>query len=357
MKTFLSSFAIGVVGYLCLGLFNTAGDLEVSASVSIHATADFYDPLAANGAWVEVGSYGRCWRPAHVAAEWRPYCYGHWVWTDCGWYWVSDEPWAWACYHYGRWCKVRTGCGWAWVPGKVWGASWVSWRRGRGASSSSIGWAPLPPEASCELNVGISTWVDRTCDIGPDYYTFVNIRDFGSDSYWGCGCIYERSRNVTLIVDTFNCTNIYYNRNVIYCGGPDFNWCNTEIRRLGGREVGKIYVNRYTDPGRFKGGKFARQEGNQLALLSPRIRGDRNPKHTPRIAESLGSDKIDKGWGSVKDKNAEKQLRNHIAEESKGKDASTAKATLSPDVAQKLGRHHGAQAGGHRPGPRRQPDE
>ena len=140
VKTFLSSFAIGVAGYLCVGLFNTAGDLEVSASVAVHATADFYDPLAADGAWVEAGSYGRCWRPAHVAAEWRPYCYGHWVWTDCGWYWVSDEPWAWACYHYGSWVYDPSYT-WIWVPGIEWGPAWVSWRVGGGY----VGWAPLPP--------------------------------------------------------------------------------------------------------------------------------------------------------------------------------------------------------------------
>src|SRR6185436_18818481 len=103
MKSLYNSFAIGLVGGLGLGALNARADLEVSATVSIHAQADFYTPLSAHGAWVEVGSYGRCWRPASIAVEWRPYSNGHWAWTDCGWYWVSDEPWAWACYHYGYW--------------------------------------------------------------------------------------------------------------------------------------------------------------------------------------------------------------------------------------------------------------
>jgi hypothetical protein len=114
--------------------------LEVSASVRISAKSDFHGPLSAHGKWVEVGSYGRCWRPAKVAVEWRPYGYGHWVWTDCGWYWVSDEPWAWACYHYGSWV-YDSDHGWIWIPGIEWAPAWVSWRVGGGY----CGWAPLAP--------------------------------------------------------------------------------------------------------------------------------------------------------------------------------------------------------------------
>ncbi|HWW02278.1 MAG TPA: DUF6600 domain-containing protein [Candidatus Acidoferrum sp.] len=130
----------GLVGALSLTAFSARADLEVSASVGVHATADFYAPLSADGAWVEVGSYGRCWRPAGITAEWRPYCSGNWVWTDCGWYWASDEPWAWACYHYGWWSCDPT-YGWVWVPGVEWAPAWVTWRVGGGY----IGWAPLAP--------------------------------------------------------------------------------------------------------------------------------------------------------------------------------------------------------------------
>src|SRR5205814_6988424 len=100
----------------------------------------FEAPLAAQGSWVEVQSYGRCWRPAGVAVEWCPYCHGQWVWTDCGWYWASDEPWGWACYHYGCWVYDPVYA-WIWVPGTEWAPAWVSWRLGGGY----IGWAPLPP--------------------------------------------------------------------------------------------------------------------------------------------------------------------------------------------------------------------
>jgi len=131
---------IGLVGVLWLGFAPARADLEVSASVSISAHSDFYEPLTPHGGWIEVESYGRCWRPSAVAASWQPYSDGHWVWTDCGWYWVSDEPWAWACYHYGSWVH-HPRHSWVWVPGVEWAPAWVSWRVGGGY----VGWAPLPP--------------------------------------------------------------------------------------------------------------------------------------------------------------------------------------------------------------------
>ncbi|HTL59574.1 MAG TPA: DUF6600 domain-containing protein, partial [Candidatus Limnocylindrales bacterium] len=75
-----------------------------------------------------------------VAVGWRPYCSGEWVWTDCGWYWHSEEPWGWACYHYGYWAE-DPAYGWVWVPGVEWAPAWVSWRVGGGY----IGWAPMAP--------------------------------------------------------------------------------------------------------------------------------------------------------------------------------------------------------------------
>jgi len=151
MKTLLNSIVIGLAGTLCLGVFNTQANLEISTSVQITAKADFYTPLSAHGVWVDVDSYGRCWRPGSVAVEWQPYCYGHWVWTDFGWYWVSDEPWSWACYHYGRWVH-HSHHGWVWIPDTEWAPAWVSWRMGGGY----VGWAPMSPRVGVFASVPAS---------------------------------------------------------------------------------------------------------------------------------------------------------------------------------------------------------
>lgn len=140
MKRYMRILATGVVGAMTLSTLRCHAHMEVGVSLSINAAADFYTPMASYGTWVEVGTYGRCWHPARVEVGWRPYSSGEWVWTDCGWYWESDEPWAWACYHYGYWVTDPV-FGWVWIPGTDWGPAWVTWRSGGGY----IGWAPMAP--------------------------------------------------------------------------------------------------------------------------------------------------------------------------------------------------------------------
>lgn len=161
----------GVVlaGGLSVGVFDAQGLHEISASVEIRAEADFYSPLETHGAWVEVESYGRCWHPAGVEVTWRPYCAGTWVWTDCGWYWVSDEPWAWACYHYGRWV-YHPRFAWIWVPGVEWGPAWVTWRVGGGF----VGWAPLPPR----VEFGHDGVIAARVEAAPERFVFVESGRF-----------------------------------------------------------------------------------------------------------------------------------------------------------------------------------
>ncbi len=97
------------------------------------------------GMWRPHPRFGEVWVPAGIPPDWRPYEYGHWVYTDdWGWYWVSDDVeanWGWVVYHYGRWAFER-GFGWFWVPGDEWAPAWVNWRYG----DEYVGWAPLPPD-------------------------------------------------------------------------------------------------------------------------------------------------------------------------------------------------------------------
>jgi hypothetical protein len=108
--------------------------------VAIHSESDFYEPLSPYGRWEVVGSYGRCWMPGGVDADWSPYANGHWEQSDGGWYWASDEPWGWATYHYGGW-DYDSHFGWYWVPQTEWAPAWVSWREGGGY----VGWSPMRP--------------------------------------------------------------------------------------------------------------------------------------------------------------------------------------------------------------------
>jgi hypothetical protein len=127
---------------------------------------DFYAGLSSSGNWVQTPDYGWVWVPYRQTqvADWRPYLYGEWVWTQYGWTWVSDEDFGWATYHYGRWAYAPA-YGWYWVPGYTWGPAWVVWRFG----DAAVGWAPLYP--------GYVTWGpsypfywDHWVFIGPTYF-------------------------------------------------------------------------------------------------------------------------------------------------------------------------------------------
>ena len=92
-------------------------------------------PLNRYGSWVDVNG-SSYWRP-RVAADWRPYWQGRWVYTPSGLTWVSSEPWGWVPYHYGSW-DYLPGYGWVWQPGSVWSAAWVYWYWGQ----DYVGWCP-----------------------------------------------------------------------------------------------------------------------------------------------------------------------------------------------------------------------
>ncbi|HEY8210737.1 MAG TPA: DUF6600 domain-containing protein [Myxococcaceae bacterium] len=113
---------------------------DYSGQVSL---GDLQMQLAPYGQWVAAPSYGSCWRPdpSIVGYDFQPYLSnGNWEWTDAGWQFESNLPFAWATFHYGRWLNDAQ-MGWCWAPGTEWAPSWVSWRYGAGY----VGWAPLPP--------------------------------------------------------------------------------------------------------------------------------------------------------------------------------------------------------------------
>jgi hypothetical protein len=162
---------------LCLALFVAAagcvassGQTDVRASVRSPggqvSVSYFHENLSPYGRWFEEPSYGWCWTPYDISAEWRPYSDGHWEYTDYGWSWAANERWGWAPYHYGRWFFDES-YGWVWVPGTEWAPAWVAWRYG----DDYVGWAPLPPRAGWDASIGLA-FTDASA-IRPDQWCFV----------------------------------------------------------------------------------------------------------------------------------------------------------------------------------------
>ncbi|HEY5042738.1 MAG TPA: DUF6600 domain-containing protein [Verrucomicrobiae bacterium] len=140
----------------------------------------FYDTLSPYGSWVDIAGYGRCWRPTVVIydSSWQPYGdRGHWVYTDCGWYWDSDYSWG-ATFHYGRWFR-DSRWGWCWWPDTVWSASWVTWRY----SDDYCGWAPLPPFTVFQPGVGFyyrgaAVAAGFNFGLDADFFLFIPVGHF-----------------------------------------------------------------------------------------------------------------------------------------------------------------------------------
>src|SRR5437016_5242025 len=185
----------------------------------------FYNKLESYGDWIETGDYGYVFHPreAESSRSWRPYTNGRWVYSDAGWTWISEEPFGWATYHYGRWTRLR-GIGWVWVPGNQWAPAWVSWRK----SNDYVGWAPLPPEARFDQHTGIHNWSDSYYDIGPDQYCFVSTREFGAQRIESA--LVPPERNVTIVNQTTNVTNITYNNTTVVNEGPNYEELRTQSR-------------------------------------------------------------------------------------------------------------------------------
>jgi hypothetical protein len=164
-----------------------AGQASLDVSLSF-----FHDRLSGYGTWVNTGRYGSVWAPRGVAFGWRPYTVGSWAYTDYGWTWVSDEPWGWAAYHYGRW-EFDPDYGWIWVPDTVWGPAWVAWR----SSNDYIGWAPLAP--------GFDVRVMVEPVIAPFAFSFVRVGYLTSPHV--LTYVEPVARNTTFVRLTINATH------------------------------------------------------------------------------------------------------------------------------------------------------
>lgn len=176
-----------------LGGTSTSRHLGGHAVTSVQ---DFYRPLSPYGTWVHDRHHGLAWQPHAVVvdASWQPYCQGgRWGWTEWGWTWQSQYEWGWAAFHYGRWAR-STHHRWVWIPDTRWGPAWVHWRWGQ----STCGWAPLPPHAAHNAQLGFhyrgrNVAFNFGIELSNHDYVFVShdrfhSRDIGTVVLTGHGC-------------------------------------------------------------------------------------------------------------------------------------------------------------------------
>ena len=233
---------LSCVALLMMGAPRNTNAQEISFAV-------FHSSLAPFGEWVDVGGYGLCWRPAGVPMGWRPYTYGHWIWTDYGWTWVSDYPWGWAPFHYGRWA-LDSYYGWVWVPGYVWAPAWVQWRWGGGY----CGWAPLPPGFHFRVDVVVGP-DDRNFGVGIGGWSFIHAREMGSPRYR----FLDRDAVPRVIGDTRNVTRFRFTQRGVYSVGLP----KADVERFTRRRINTVEIIRSNRESR------QRVVGNRINIYSP----------------------------------------------------------------------------------------
>jgi hypothetical protein len=273
-------------------------DSEPTGSYSM-----FYTKLEPYGDWVETRDYGYVYRPREAASShWRPYANGRWVYTDSGWTWISDEPFGWATYHYGRWTRLR-GVGWVWVPGEEWAPAWVSWRKG----GEYVGWAPLPPEARFDHQRGIHNWSDSYYDVGPDQYVFVPAQQFGEERIERA--ILPEQRNLTILNQTTNVTKITYDNRRVLNEGPSYDELKAQsripIQRLRLERQGNVQVN----------GPRPIVRGEVVEFPAPVIAPAQAAERPRTVKQTIAQTSVDLGWGAINNTREAEQVRAKIKAE------------------------------------------
>lgn len=214
MKKTVFILLVILIGANTLMAYNNYGD----------GFAQFYSSLQPHGEWIELDYDLYAWQPSNVGYSWRPYSDGRWEWTRNGWYWVSYEPFGWATYHYGRWF-YDDFYGWLWIPDTEWGPSWVEWRY----NDNYIGWAPLPPYASFNIQNGIHFSI--IWNSGYYHWNFVNYHDFRSNRI--NVHVVNNYRCYNIFNDTKYRTNYYHRDGRIVNGGVNRDF----VERQGGYKI------------------------------------------------------------------------------------------------------------------------
>jgi len=224
---------------------------EAAAGVAVGVSVSFFhDALAPHGDWVQSERFGLVWAPRHVAHDWRPYLYGHWVYTDYDWTWVADDEWGWATDHYGRWYFDPAG-GWFWVPGDEWAPAWVVWRSGGGY----VGWAPLPPEVDAfHLSAGFV--------VDPFSFSFVALGSFCEPHVYRH--VVPVARNVTFVRVTENVTHYTVVENRIVNRGIEVD----RVEHAWGHAVPRVRLHEVASAAEVRD---ARVRSGEVAVFRPRV--------------------------------------------------------------------------------------
>jgi hypothetical protein len=274
--------AIGVMVAAAAGepaFFPAASPAQAATNVSVDISFNvFYDRLADDGDWLSYHDR-YVWVP-RVDARWRPYVYGHWIYTRTyGWYWVSEEPFAWAVYHYGRWA-FDPEIGWYWIPGRRWAPAWVAWSH----THDEIAWAPLPPDFDDD-EIGVSISISSV----PVYYWHVVPISFFLSVDLSDHIIHDRD-HVRRVISTGEPETVIIQNNIVVN-----NFIDIDIIEKETKEKVVVYEEKPADNPEAAGKQM---EGNAIAVFNPEVKDEKDAK-PPKLKKADEVAKEKKASGTL----------------------------------------------------------
>lgn len=128
----------------------------------------FLHILNPHGKWTQEAS-SKIWSYTPLQSpELPPFINGRWIYSDYGWHWQGNEPYAWATSHYGFWKRTESGS-WSWIPSPEWHSNPVDWR----GTQTHIGWRP---SALNKMGDFVESEEKRVAH--PEEWIFVKKEDF-----------------------------------------------------------------------------------------------------------------------------------------------------------------------------------
>jgi hypothetical protein len=185
------------------------------------------------------------------------------------------------------------------VPGNEWAPAWVSWRK----SNDYVGWAPLPPEARFDQRTGIHNWSDNYYDIGPDQYCFVPTRELGAQRIEST--IVPPERNMTIVNQTTNVTNITYNNTTVVNEGPNYE----EMRAQSREPMQRFRLERNLSVDVNVEAPRPLVQGQAVIVAAPVFSAPQASERPARVRQNVAKVSVDLGWEGISDQEAAKKAR------------------------------------------------
>ena len=163
----------------------------------------------------------------------------------------------------------------------------------------------LPPEAQFDRRIGIRNWADNYYDIGPGQYAFIPTNEFGRQLT--PSEIVPRERNVTIINQTTNVTNITYNNSVVVDRGPSYD----ELRARSHQPIERLRLERT------QGFDDERPviRGQVVALPTAEFHPADGTARPNRVVRTIVQPEVESGWSGIQDVQVAQKVQTKIEAE------------------------------------------